>query len=562
MGGLSKKKMQDAKQRVGVGVRAGKVRFSYSYSYSHSFWKPLPLSQILACLSIALACGLLPASITIVERPAAPPLEPMEAQRYAQQLSRIIEYVHDKYVRPISRADLAAAALRGMYGAAQLPVPPALRTEVVKAARDAYELHRLLVRTRESLGNPEPLRGSQAILASLRGMTEALDPFCVLLTGAELDHVYSMDSNQRGCGLEVVMNAAAPVVIKAVVPGSPAQKAGLRPGDQITHLDGQAVNGPLTSPEHFIQERAVQIQVYRPSTHISWKATLKPENFRQETVLGVMREPDNSWDYFLDHQRRIAHVRIGALKSGTAAELGRVLSELTEAGMRGLILDLRWSPGGILDEARQAADLFIAGYVQPHLLLPMPGNLLAMANLFLGDYPQSVTVVYRSGGLDEHHTPLEPGFVQFPIVVLINAETSGGAELIASVLQDNRRAQIAGQRSLGKGSVQKIEKFDDIPEIRGSLPRAGFKLSEGMLIRPNRRNLHRFADSKGTDDWGVRPDPKLEFRVSADLGRQLREWWQLQDLRPGSSDETLPLDDPIADPQRQAALQVLMEMLK
>src|SRR5438552_1224113 len=251
-----------------------------------------------------------------------------------------------------------------------------------------------------------------------------------------------------------------------------------------------------------------------------------------------MRGPDNSWDYFLDHQRRIAHVRIGFLDYGTSAELARVLSELTAAGMRGLILDLRWSPGGYLHEALQAADLFIAGYVQPHLVLPMPGNLLGMADLLLADYPKSVTVVYRNGGIDDHHTPAELGFTHFPIVVLINAETSGGAELIASVLQDNARARIAGQRSRGKGSVQTILGLQEHLDVKEPLPRAALKLTNGMISRPSGRNLHRFPDSKSTDDWGVIPDPKLAFRVSAEFSRQLYDWWQLQDLRPGTSNES------------------------
>src|SRR5262249_51873575 len=157
---------------------------------------------------------------------------------------------------------------------------------------------------------------------------------------------------------------------------------------------------------------------------------------------------------------------------------------------------------------------------------------------------------------------MEPGFIGFPVVVLINAETSGGAELIAAVLQDNLRAKIAGQRSRGKASVQIVLSLQRDLDLKGLYPRAALKLSTGMLIRPNGRNLHRFADSKAKDDWGVRPDARLDFRVSGDLSRQLREWWQLQDLRPGTSNESLPLDDPVADPQRQAALQVLIDLLR
>src|SRR5262249_42546930 len=123
-----------------------------------------------------------------------------------------------------------------------------------------------------------------------------------------------------------------------------------------------------------------------------------------------------------------------------------------------------------------------------------------------------------------------------------------------AALQDNNRAVVAGQRTLGKASVQSMM----------ALPAGGmgFKLTTGTFQRPNGKNLHRFPDSKPSDDWGVIPDSKYEFRVSADLSRKLQEWWLLQTLRPGSSNEALPLDDPVADPQQQAALKMLRERVK
>jgi C-terminal processing protease CtpA/Prc len=505
------------------------------------------------------------ASTALNDKSASPPLPRAEAQQYAQELGRIIEQVRDKYVQPVARAELVTAALQGLYGTAQLQVPPTLHAEIVEASKEPHELQRLLARIRENLGNLESLRGPQALLASIQGMTQALDPFSVVLTGTELERSDNASAEQRSLGLEPLTDAAAvPLVIKTVVPGGPAQKAGLRPGDQITLVNGQTrsvESGSFKPTSQVASERAVQLGVYRPSTRASWNVTLKPEKFRAETVRGVMRLPDNSWDYFLDHERRIAHVRIGSLEHGTAADLARVLSELTDAGMRGLILDLRWSPIGYLPEATYIADLFIGGYILPRLVFPVPGNLLAVADLYLGGYPKNATVVYRDGGLEDHYPSAEPGFIDFPMVVLINGETSGGAELVAAVLQDNLRAKIAGQRSRGKGSVQTVLGPEDL-QVKGLVPRAALKLSNGMIIRPSGRNLHRFANSRPADDWGVVPDPKLEFRVSADMGRQLRDWWQLQDLRPGTGNESLPLDDPVADPQRQGALQALIDLLK
>src|SRR5438132_8366347 len=125
------------------------------------------LTRILLPLSILLACGPALAAVNTTDgQPAGPPLQRAEADHYAQQLGRIIEQVRETYFRPIARAELAAAAVHGLYGAARLPMSPALHAEILKAGNDVVELQRLLVRIRENLGNLESLRGPQAILAS------------------------------------------------------------------------------------------------------------------------------------------------------------------------------------------------------------------------------------------------------------------------------------------------------------------------------------------------------------------------------------------------------------
>src|SRR5260370_33888076 len=117
-------------------------------------------------------------------------------------------------------------------------------------------------------------------------------------------------------------------------------------------------------------------------------------------------------------------------------------------------------------------------------MFPLPGNRLAVADLYLGGYPKNATVVHRDGGLEDHYPSAEPGFIDFPMVVLINGETSGGAELVAAVLQDNLRAKIAGQRSRGKGSVQIVLGLPQDLEVKGLVPRPALKLSNWMISRP------------------------------------------------------------------------------
>ena len=169
-----------------------------------------------------------------------------------------------------------------------------------------------------------------------------------------------------------------------------------------------------------------------------------------------------------------------------------------------------------------------------------------MARLFLGDVPVATIksrneedIVYRGGGPSK--------LADLPLVVLVNGETSGGAELIAAALQDHGRARVVGQRTLGKGSVQRPLQVD--------LPGVPMKVTTGTFVRPSGKNLHRFPDSKATDDWGVKPD--VEFRVSPQFGRELKAWWLAQTLRPGPSMDRLPLDDLTNDAQLRAAVDLL-----
>src|SRR5262249_47008187 len=166
--------------------------------------------------------------------------------------------------------------------------------------------------------------------------------------------------------------------------------------------------------------------------------------------------------------------------------------------------------------------------------------------LFLGN--GTVATVKSRGREDVVYRSTEQNkFLDFPLVVLVNHDTSGGAELIAAALQDHRRAVVVGQRTRGKASVQ--------TPLPVGVTGVGFKLTSGTFHRPSGKNLHRFEDGKPGDEWGVTPDE--DCRLSPELGRRLQQWWGLYSLRPASSRERLALDDPRADPQRLIAQEVL-----
>jgi carboxyl-terminal processing protease len=519
------------------------------------------MRSILVCLSALLCYDLALAAHPTSMRPlVSPTVTRAEAQDYAQQLEEVAGQIAERYVRPVSRAALVRAGLTGLYEAAGPSVPPAFAADFSRASSSPAQLREFVIRVRESLGNPGPLHGPEAIQASLRSILRTLDPYCTVLTGSELDKTNS-GTPGRGFGFDLEQTlASGPLTVKSVVPGGPAQKAGIRPGDQITHANNRPIQGRHAD---FLGEEQLRLTLQAGGQ--SREVTLKAETFRAETVLGVVRRPDNSWDYFLDRQHGIAHVRIASLDFGTSEELSEVLTQLEAENLRGLILDLRWCPGGYLDEARSAADLFLGNYNPACLVHPALGLLVAQLNDFLGNQCKNATVRYREGEHDQPFPRAEGNFVRFPILVLVNSETSGGAELIAAVLQDNQRAPIAGERTRGKASVQRVWRLngeDSGMMLTRPVPRTGIKLTNGILVRPSGKNLHRFPNSRLADDWGVRPEPTLRFHVSSDLTRTLREWWRLQDLRPGWNKDSLPLDDPSNDPQRQAAWRALVDVLR
>ena len=539
--------------------------------------------RILIALGVVLALG---APAWAQPRPDPFAVTPPDAFQYATQLHEIVKIVATRYVRPVSVDDLMVVSLKGLYKAANKPVPTDLAERVSRAnastkaveflvveslrwtywavgkkvpadladrvvransSRKEFELRVLIATLRTEVGNGESVRSPKAINASLFALVESLDAYCAFNPDRSAGPLRApVRSNSLGMELQEG-STGCPVVVKKVYPGGPAQRAGLRPGDQISQVNRVSARAGLLDAENWNQSKPTVVAYSRPGeTPNLRQGTLKPETTRMETVLGVARAADNSWDYWLDPQRRIAQIRLGSLEQATIRELEEVLSQLRMGGVAGLILDLRWCPGGYLNVSRAIADMFVGDYnaAKAYFVLPTPNDLTARADPYLDNHCEGAAVWYRDGRLDLRSRTPSIGFPFVPMVVLVNGESSGGAELIAAVLQDNRRARVMGQRTRGKASVQEVlELLTDATLLLSYRIEGTLKISNGLFLRPNGKNLNRFPDSRPQDSWGVQPDPGLEYRVSPDLGRQLQTWWQWQDLRPGSSNESLPLDD-------------------
>ncbi len=505
-----------------------------------------------------------PPSTTHIYRAA-----PDDNETFALLLLEAVHWVEEIYVRPVSQVELLESALTAVYESARRVTPRDLHQRIERAVKKSTPadssdtpppgLMPVLAPRRAHFGDEKPLLdairavrtelgpaeslGFDPLVVGLQAMLHSLDPYSGVLTSKEDRRAAGFAPLREGYGLEVPDEEGDRVCIRDVLLGSPAQKAGIKAGDEIVGLcdsDGRErkvkeslnlLNGRVSLRKPQLGASAlpepISITYRRPGEKVDRRATLEWQRFRPETVFGTKRRDDNSWSYWIDGANKIAHVRIGNVVESTPDDLSDILGGLRRDGMRGLILDLRGCPGGALDGSRRTAELF------------------------LGD-GTIATVEYRNLPQDVFRSTSDEKDNAYPIVVLINEDSTGGAEMIAAALQDHHRALLIGQRTHGKGNVQKLRNLGPV----------GLKVTSGVLLRPNGKPLHRFPDSKDSDPWGVQPDPGHEFRLSAEARIALRTWWEQQTLRPGSSSRRLPLDDPLLDVQRNAAVETLTEMLQ
>jgi len=259
--------------------------------------------------------------------------------------------------------------------------------------------------------------------AAISGMTDALGDtgHSRFLTPEMVKAEQDFAQGQfEGVGIEVQIKDSHLVVV-APLDGSPAQRAGLRPGDIILQVNGQDITGlPLDQIISRILGPAgtqVTLTIQDPSTGQTHDVTLTRAKITLRNVTWH-RIPGTT----------IAHVRIAAFSQGVSSELHQTLSDLQQQGMTGIVLDLRDDPGGLLDESIGVASQFLSN-----------GNVLEEKNAQGQVKPMPVDHKYTASDL--------------PIVVLINGGTASAAEITVGALQDAHRAKVVGEKTFGTGTV-------------------------------------------------------------------------------------------------------------
>ncbi len=320
---------------------------------------------------------------------------------------------------------------------------------------------------------------------AMKGLVSALDPFSAFFTPEEAKTFTDVTKGAfEGLGIEITIDQGLVTVI-APIEGTPAFRAGILPGDKILYIDDK--------PYEFASTEEAARALKGPAGTKITLTVLHKDPSGEETITierARIHAPSVKRPRFADEEAGIAYVRIAQFQPETREELERVLGELGKRReLRGLVLDVRSNPGGLLEAAVGSADLFLE-----------EGVIVRSVGRSSGD---TRTYEARRDG-----SSLEA----VPIAVLVNEGSASASEILAGALKDLGRATIVGSRTFGKGSVQSlVDDFED-----GSI----LKLTTARFFTASGRTIHREEGQGEEGEWGVRPDVDVAL-ATAELVRIL-----------------------------------------
>ena len=299
------------------------------------------------------------------------------------------------------------------------------------------------------IGYVEEVDDSTLLEYAIQGMLTGLDPHSVYMTEDAFDNLQSSTSGEfSGLGLEVGMKGGFVTVISPI-DGTPAARAGLQSGDVILELNNVSIKGQSLNKaiEQMRGEKGseVELTIGRPGDSKPFTLSLTRETIKVASVRERWLEPG------------YGYIRIAQFQKRTGEDVKKSLTKLLkEPQLKGLVIDLRNNPGGILQASVDVAGLFMDGG----------------------------TVVYTEGRLDnaEVNYKADAGDASdaTPIVVLINSGSASASEIVAGALQDHGRAVLMGTKSFGKGSVQTILPLSDSRAV---------KLTTALYFTPDGRSI-------------------------------------------------------------------------
>lgn len=298
----------------------------------------------------------------------------------------------------------------------------------VDSDADTYELLNLFgeVLERAKTSYVEPVSDEQLIQSAINGMLVSLDPHSSYMDGKDFKYMSEQTKGKfGGLGIEVTMESG---VVKIISPldDTPAYKAGLKPGDYITNIDGKPVVGMTLNDAVDMMRGKIGSKIKLTIRRFNQKpfdVTVVREEIKIRSVKNSIKSGD------------VAYVRITSFSEDTDKMVSKAVKDAKsklKGNLKGIIIDVRNNPGGLLDQAVAVSDLFLD-----------KGEIVSTRSRNEED-----TVKYnaKKGDIAEG----------LPIVVIVNDGSASASEIVAGALQDHKRAVILGEKTFGKGSVQTV----------------------------------------------------------------------------------------------------------
>lgn len=312
----------------------------------------------------------------------------------------------------------------------------------------------------------EPVDEKKLISDAISGMVSSLDPHSQYFDKKSYKEFREGTSGRFvGVGIEISFEDG---LVKVVSPieGSPAFRAGLKPNDLITKIDTTAVRG-LTLNEAVKRMRGepntkVILTVFRKEENRTFPVTILREEIKTQSVRGKVIEPGYGW------------VRLSQFQDRTVDDFVKKVEEIykQEPNLKGLVLDLRNDPGGLLD----AAVAVSAAFLPENVAVVSTNGQLADSKF---SYKASPEFYMRRGGVDPLKR-LPAALKNVPLVVLVNEGSASASEIVAGALQDYKRGTILGSQTFGKGSVQTVRPLG---------PDTGIKLTTARYYTPSGKSI-------------------------------------------------------------------------
>ena len=385
-------------------------------------------------------------------------------------------------------AGFGLAQLANRHAAAPSWWPDRERDKQVKYYREVMQL------VKENYVGDAPADYASLTRSALDGMVGQLDPHSQFMLADEYSQTEDELTNAfTGVGIQVEQRDNH-IVIVAAIPATPAERAGIRRGDQLVKIDGQAlVNPTLDSTIKLVRGEPgslVTLTVFRPSLNKNFDYTVHRERIQLDSVRLTSVLPG-----------RIGYLQITQFSDRTGDEFQGALASLEKEGIDSLIIDLRNNPGGLLEAAIAVCNEFFD-----------EGELIAYTQ---GRTPESRENHIAKGGHPKR---------TYPVAILVNGGTASAAEIVAGAMRDTHRAVIVGEKTFGKGSVQSVIELDN---------GEGLRLTTARYYTPSGVTIH---------EKGISPNAEIE--ISADDEARLRVLQtEVGDTGPDDELRTKPIDD-------------------